>query len=87
MHDVIVLTSPVCHLCEDAVEALGDLTPEFDLTVRKVDMLSAEGKRLVDRYRPSMPPAVIVDGELFSAGRLPRKKLRRLLERNLQGVV
>ena len=28
-----------------------------------------------------MPPAVIVDGLLFSAGRLPRKKLRRRLER------
>lgn len=86
MRDVVVLTSSACHLCGDAVEALGELAPEFGLSVRMVNMLSAEGKRLVDRYRPPMPPAVIIDEVLFSSGRLPRKKLHRYLERDLQGV-
>jgi len=49
--------------------------------VREVDIASAEGRRILERYRPPMPPAVLVDGELFSSGRLPRKKLRRYLER------
>jgi hypothetical protein len=35
----------------------------------------------VERYRPAMPPVVLVGGRLFSAGRLPRRKLRRQLER------
>lgn len=87
MHDVIVVTSPACHLCEDALEALAELAPEHHLAVRAVGMLSPEGKELFDRFRASMPPAVIVDGVLFSSGRLPRKKLRRYLERNLQEVV
>lgn len=87
MHDVIVVTSPACHLCEDALEALAEFAPEHGLSVREVGILSPEGKELADRFRPPMPPAVIVDGVLFSSGRLPRKKLRRYLERNLQGVV
>jgi hypothetical protein len=86
MHDVIVLTSRGCHLCEDALEALGELAPEFGFSVREVDMLAAEGTELVERFRPPMPPGVIVDGALFSSGRLPRKKLRRRLERGAVGV-
>ena len=79
--EVVVVTSPSCHLCEDALAALAELAAEFPLSVRQVDMGSAEGGRIVERYRPAMPPAVLVDGELFSAGRLPRGKLRRYLER------
>jgi len=40
-----------------------------------------EGMLLVQRHRPAMPPAVLIDGTLFSVGRLPRKKLRKLLEK------
>lgn len=81
MIEVVVVSSPSCHLCEDALAALADLAAEFPLSVREVDIRSPEGARIVERYRPAMPPAVVVDGELFSAGRLPRKKLRRYLER------
>lgn len=80
MREVVVLSSPGCHLCEDALRALGDLAREFHLSVREVDMTSAEGARLIEVHRPLMPPAVIVDDRLFSVGRLPRKKLRRELE-------
>lgn len=79
--EVVVVTSPSCHLCEDALTALSGLAEEFPLSVRAVDIGSPEGARIVERYRPAMPPAVLVDGELFSAGRLPRGKLRRYLER------
>lgn len=44
-------------------------------------MDTPEGRELVQIHRPAMPPAILVDGALFSAGRLSRKKLRRLLER------
>lgn len=81
MTDVVVLSSPGCHLCEDALEALSDLAREFPIRVREIDMASPEGRALVRAHRPAMPPAVLVDGVLFSAGRLPRRKLRKLLER------
>jgi thiol-disulfide isomerase/thioredoxin len=79
--EVVVVTSPSCHLCEDALAALAELAAEFPLSVREVDIRSPEGARIVERHRPATPPAVLVDGELFSAGRLPRGKLRRYLER------
>jgi hypothetical protein len=84
MIDVVLVTSPACHLCEDALEGLNDLAREFQLSVREIEMGSPEGREIVERFRPPMPPAVLVGGELFSFGRLPRKKLRRLLERYRQ---
>lgn len=80
MREVVVLSSPGCHLCGDALRTLEGLAREFHLSVREVDMTSAEGARLVELHRPLMPPAVILDDRLFSVGRLPRKKLRRELE-------
>jgi len=85
--EVVVVSSPACHLCQDAVETLAELSNEFPLTVREVDIRSLEGEVLVRRHRPPMPPAVLVNGELFSSGRLPRKKLRKLLEKSPERVV
>jgi len=81
MTEVVVLSSPACHLCEDALEVLSELRREFPIRVREVGMESPEGRELARIHRPAMPPAVLVDGAFFSAGRLPRKKLRSLLER------
>lgn len=80
MTGVVVLTSPACHFCADAIEALRELSHEFPLEVVELDIRSPEGRVVLDRFRPSMSPAVLVNGDLFSSGRLPRKKLRRLLE-------
>lgn len=80
MVDVVLVTSSPCHLCEDALEVLSELSREFPLSVREVDIRSPEGARIVADHRPPMPPAVLVNGALFSSGRLPRKKLRRYLE-------
>lgn len=81
MIEVVVLTSDACHLCDDALDALRELAPEHGLWIREIPMDSPEGLALVRQHRPAMPPAVLVDGALFSVGRLPRKKLRKLLER------
>ena len=78
--DVVVVRSPACHLCEDAIEALRDIGAEFALDVRVVELDSEEGNEIVAVHRPPLYPAVLIDGRLFSSGRLPRKKLRRMLE-------
>ncbi len=80
MADVVVVTSSPCHMCEDALQALSELSREFPLSIREVDIRSPEGALIVADHRPPMPPAVLVNGALFSSGRLPRKKLRRYLE-------
>jgi len=78
--DVVVVRSPACHLCEDAIEALGELGATFPLDVRVVEIDSEEGRAILARRRPALSPAVVIDDQLFSSGRLPRKKLRRMLE-------
>ena len=80
MIDVVVLSSPACHLCEDALESLAELRREIPIRVREIGMETPEGRELLRIHRPAMPPAVLVDGSLFSVGRLPRKKLRKALE-------
>ena len=81
MTDVVVLSSPACYLCDDALETLAELGREFPIRVREVGIETPQGRELLRIHRPALPPALLVDGVLFSAGRLPRKKLRRLLER------
>jgi alkyl hydroperoxide reductase subunit AhpF len=77
---VTLVHAEACHFCNDAEQALALLAERFALEVSMVEVDSAEGRRLVDVHRPAMNPLVLVDGAYFSAGRLPRKKLTRLLE-------
>ena len=78
--EVTVVHAPACHYCEDAEVALRDLAEHHPIDVRVVEIDSPEGLRLVAIYRPAMNPLVLVDGAYFSSGRLPRKKLVRLIE-------
>lgn len=77
---VTVAESPACHLCDDAKQALAALARDFPLTIRVVGIETEEGRALVAEHRPAMAPLVLVDGAFFSAGRLPRKKLIKLLQ-------
>ncbi|MCB2176425.1 MAG: hypothetical protein KQH57_11500 [Actinomycetales bacterium] len=78
---VTVVTSEACHFCDQAQQDLARLAPRFPIEIRAVPIESKEGASLVARHRPAMNPLVLVDGEFFSAGRLPVKKLTRHLER------
>ena len=76
---VTVVPAPACHFCEDADEALAELASSFRFDLEHVPAESAEGRRLIAVHRPALTPLVLVDGAYFSAGRLPRKKLVKLL--------
>ena len=77
--DITVVHAPACHLCEDAERALEVLAEQFAIRTRVVELESPEGLRLTAKHRPAMNPLVLVDGQFFSSGRLPRKKLAALL--------
>ena len=77
---ITVVESEACHFCDDAQRALSDLATRYPLTVETVDVRSGPGQRLMRVHRASMSPLVLVDGEFFSHGRLPRRKLVKLLE-------
>ena len=76
---VTIVHTPACHFCDDAHAALTELGAQFPLVVECIDAADPRGKALADGYRAPMYPLVLVDGVLFSFGRLPRKKLRKLL--------
>ena len=80
MTRVTLLTKTDCGLCEQAKEVLGRLGGEFDLIVETVDATSEEGRVLAERAGMAFPPAVLLDGEPFSYGRLSERKLRRMLQ-------
>jgi len=79
--------SPACHFCEDAAAALDEFAARYPLEITTVELESPAGAALVARHHPAMNPLVVVDGEFFSSGRLPRKKLARLLERHADAAV
>ena len=76
---VTLVEAPGCHFCVDAQAALAELARKHPLRVDVVAADSDTGQRLIAAHRPAMFPLVLVDGAFFSAGRLPRRKLRALL--------
>lgn len=77
---VTLVHSPACHFCDDAAETLSTLSATYAIDVSVVALESEVGSALVSQHRPAMNPLVLVDGNFFSSGRLPRKKLVRLLQ-------
>jgi len=83
---VTVVSAPACHFCADAEIALAEIAAEYPLAVTHIDADSEQGKRLVAAARAPMYPLVLVDGAVFSWGRLPRRKLRRLLADRMKQI-
>ena len=83
---VTVVHTVACHFCDDAEMTLAELAGEFPLRVERVEASEPCGAELVREHRAGMFPLVLVDGAFFSVGRLPRKKLRKLLARRTSAV-
>lgn len=84
--EIIIVQAPGCHCCDDTHEVVQALAEQYAITLTLVDIRSAQGQALLARHRPAMNPLVLVNGEFFSAGRLPRGKLRKLLDRSAPAV-
>ncbi len=83
--DVVLVTAPHCHFCEDAKSALVELAQRYPLRIREVDLAEPEGAALVRRFRVPFPPIVMIDGTFFSHGRISRRKLEATLARASDG--
>lgn len=86
---ITVVHAQACHFCADAEQALAAIAREYPLVVERVAAEAPRGQQLIAEHRAPMFPLVLVDAVFFSFGRLPRKKLRKLLEsrRSAAGVV
>ena len=86
MTDITILTQASCASCMQAKEFLSALNQEYHLEVREVSLETEEGRELAGRTGVVFAPGVLINGELFSYGRLSEKKLRRHLSRALPPV-
>jgi glutaredoxin len=77
--EITVVESEACHFCEDAHRALDALAACYPLVVETIALRSEAGQRLMRAHRASMSPLVLLDGQFFSHGRLPRRKLAKVL--------
>lgn len=77
--NVTVVVTTACHLCEDAVGELTQRVSQGRLELTVVTAESQEGRALLAQHRPTMFPLALLDGQYFSAGRLPRRKLDKVL--------
>ena len=76
---ITVVEGEACHFCAEAVDVLRGLADDYSLVVRTIDLRSPEGGALMRRHGAGMTPLVLVNGEFFSHGRLPQRKLKRFL--------
>jgi hypothetical protein len=77
---VTLVEAPACHLCNDAKSALTVLAQSYPMTVHVVSIDDEPGRALMSQHRAPMSPLVLLDGQYFSSGRLPRRKLERRLK-------
>lgn len=78
--EITVVHNAGCHYCDDAHSALAEIATQQQIHVRYMDADSPEGTQLLAHHRAPMLPLVLVDGQFFSYGRLPRRKLVALLQ-------
>jgi glutaredoxin len=78
--EIVLVTAPRCHFCEDASKLLESLTDTYPLDVRKVELASDEGVAIAARYRVPFPPVLLIDGTYFGHGRISRRKLVKALD-------
>jgi len=81
---VILLTQANCAFCEQAKEILVRLSTEYPLSVSTLELNSEEGQELAVRGGILFPPAIFIDDEPFSYGRLSERQLRREFEQRLK---
>ena len=84
---ITVVESEGCHFCGDAHRVLATLAASYPLRVDTVDLRSQAGQALMARHRAPMSPLVLLDDAFFSSGRLPRRKLERLLSGRFGDVI
>ncbi|WP_083706417.1 glutaredoxin family protein [Arthrobacter sp. QXT-31] len=79
MTDITILTQASCASCEQAKTVLSGLSEDHSLDIREVSLETEEGRELAGRAGVVFAPGILINGELFSYGRLSEKKLRRHL--------
>jgi glutaredoxin len=82
---VTVLTRQDCASCVQAKQVLNRVATEYPLSVQEISLDTPPGRELALAHGVTFAPGVLLDGALFSYGRLSERKLRRTLARRVGG--
>ena len=85
MVNITVLTQPSCAYCDHAKEILSRLAPNYSLDIIEIGLQTEEGRKLAVTNGVMFAPGILIDGKLFSFGRLSEKKLKFKLDRERAG--
>lgn len=83
---VTIVDSVGCHFCADAESVIDELTSEYAIAVEHIPMASPSGVDLMQRHGAGMSPLVLLDGHFVSSGRLPRGRIRTMLDASGYGL-
>jgi hypothetical protein len=78
---VTLLTQDDCTFCDHAKEVLARVATDHPLQVEEIGLDTSAGQALAVGEGVFFAPGVLLDGALFSHGRLSERKLRRTLGR------
>jgi len=82
MVNITVLTQPSCAYCDQAKEILSRLASDYSFIVNEVGLQTDEGRFLAINNGVMFAPGILIDGKLFSFGRLSEKKLKAKLDKD-----
>ncbi len=83
MIEVLVLSQPDCHYCEHADAVLARVERDYPLAVRHLSLDSDQGQDLAARHGVLFAPGILLDGTMFSYGRVSERRLRRHLDQRV----
>lgn len=78
--EVVLVTAPGCHFCDDARSLLEEFGRSSRLVVREVELSSDEGSEIARHFRVPFPPVVLVNGAYVGHGRISGRKLAKVLD-------
>jgi glutaredoxin len=76
---ITILTQESCPSCVNAKNTLSLIKDEYPVEIVELPLATEEGREMASRVGVVFAPGILIDGTLFSYGRLSEKKLRRHL--------
>jgi glutaredoxin len=80
---VTLLTQRHCALCDHAKDVLARVGQQYRLRIIEASLDSEDGRQLAAYAGVLFAPGVLIEGQLFSFGRLSERRLVRDLDRRI----
>tara|TARA_B100000508_G_scaffold60333_1_gene47023 strand:+ start:80236 stop:80493 length:258 start_codon:yes stop_codon:yes gene_type:complete len=67
-----------CHHCKEVKNTLEGMRDEFpDISIEEIDMVTPEGRELVQKYQMLSSPGILINDEFFAFGGATEEQFRK----------